>query len=167
MPTTKKEKILFSVVMAAVMVYGMEVYNHFLLHTLKFPKQLFLSPVELVLLMLTVIVLETLIGGPIARKIAFWLVRRPSKPIIAIVAVQICTVCLMCPMMSFVASIVFKNGFSGGLFFIWLGTVRVNFLMALLWQLLVAGPLVRFLVLKIPRKMHGDRQVSEETIPLL
>lgn len=156
MPATKKEKILFSVCMSAIMVYGMEVYNHFLLSFSNFPSQFILSPVELLLLMLTVIVLETLIGGPIARKIAFRIVKKPSKPIVAIVAVQICTVCLMCPMMSLVASIVFKNGLSHGLPIVWLNTVRANFLMALLWQLLVAGPLVRFLVLKMPQKIHGS-----------
>ena len=162
MPATKKEKILFSVCMSAIMVYGMEVYNHFLLSFSNFPSQFILSPVELLLLMLTVIVLEALIGGPIARKIAFRIVKKPSRPIVAIAAVQICTVCLMCPMMSFVASIVFKGGLSGNLFLVWVSTVRANFLMALLWQLLAAGPLVRFLVLKVPGKLHVGQQEQEE-----
>ena len=154
MPETKKERIWFSLLMAAVMVYGMEVYNRFLatggwsLHNFA------LSPVELTMLMLAVIVLETLVGGPLARKIAFSIVKQPRRPLTAIVAVQICTVCLMCPMMSLVASVAFKNGIDNGLWSTWLGTVSVNFLMALLWQLLVAGPLVRLCVLKLPRRLH-------------
>ena len=136
------------------MVYGMEVYNSALRNGGMTNSQ-FLIPVgQLLLLMLTVIVLETIIGGPIARKLAFKMVDpEKTKPILVILAVQIMTVCIMCPMMSVVAAIAFKCGFSRELAAVWVQTVAMNFPMAFFWQIFVAGPLTRFAV----RRLAGIR----------
>jgi hypothetical protein len=53
-------------------------------------------------------------------------------------------VCCMCPLMSLVATIVFKGGFNGQLAATWAQTLALNFPMAFCWQIFVAGPLVRF-----------------------
>lgn len=50
----------------------------------------------------------------------------------------------MCPLMSLVATVVFKGGLGGQLAAIWLQTLALNFPMAFCWQIFVAGPLVRF-----------------------
>lgn len=138
--------------MAFMMVYGMEVYNHAIINK-KLTNELFMLPaVQLVLLMLTVIVLESFIGGPLARKLAFRLVDlEKDKPITVILKVQTITVCIMCPIMSLVAAIVFKGGFSPQLLEKWAQTVAINFPMAFCWQVFVAGPLVRLSVRSIAK----------------
>lgn len=156
MPKTKGQKVLFSLLMSFVMVYGMEVYNNAIINK-GLTNALFLLPFgEVVLLMIAVIVLETFIGGPLARKMAFRLVN-PAKdrPIAVIIVIQIMTVCMMCPMMSFVATLVFKGGMSNQVFSKWIQTVAINFPMAFCWQIFVAGPLVRTIVARTFRNQSG------------
>ncbi len=147
MPKTKSQKILFSILMSFFMVYGMEVYNRAVLNK-GMTNELFLLPVgELAVLMMIVIALETLIGGPLARKLAFRLVDpQNDRPFAVILTIQIMTVCMMCPMMSLVAAIAFKGGFTAQTAAKWVQTVAVNFPMAFCWQIFVAGPLVRLIV---------------------
>lgn len=159
MPKTKFQKIIFGIIMALVMVYGMEVYNTSLIHG-GLSNSLFLIPLgELLLLGITVIVLETLVGGPLARKLAFKLVDpKKDKPIIIILAISVMTVCCMCPIMSLVATILFK-GVDVEFFAKWIQTVIINFPMALCWQIFTAGPLVRFIFRKLFAK-----QLKEESV---
>ena len=155
MPKTRGPKVLFSVLMSFVMVYGMEVYNNAIAHG-GMTNALFLLPLgEVALLMIAVIILEAFIGGPLARKMAFRLVNpAKDKPIIVIITIQIMTVCMMCPMMSFVATLVFKGGFSTQIFAAWVQTVAINFPMAFCWQIFIAGPLVRTIVSKIFKRQE-------------
>jgi hypothetical protein len=152
MPKTRFQKAAFAILMSLVMVFGMETYNHILTaNTLNF-KVFYISLLELTGLMMTVITLETLIAGKLARKLAFSVVNpERSRPLLIILSIQISTVLLMCPMMSFVATLIFKEGLRGDTLSIWLQTVAVNFPMALLWQIVFAGPVVRFAVGKIKR----------------
>ena len=147
MPKTNAQKILFSILMSFIMVYGMEVYNNAIINK-GMTNELFILPVgQLVILMIVVIVLETFIGGPLARMLAFRLVDpERDRPIIVILIIQIMTVCMMCPMMSLVATIVFKGGFSTQIVAKWVQTVATNFPMAFSWQVFIAGPLVRLIV---------------------
>lgn len=116
MPQTRNEKILFSLLMAIFMVYGMETYNHLLISN-SFSFSVFLiNPIELLYLVIIVIVLETFIGGPLARKIAFRIYSTP------------------------------KSQLSASIFSVWIDTFCINIIMALLWQLFIAGPLVRKIV---------------------
>lgn len=134
------------------MVYGMEVYNNAIIHKGVTFASFFLPAGELVMLMMIVIGIETFIGGPLARKLAFRLVNpETEKPIAVILAIQIMTVCFMCPMMSFVAVLVFKGGFSTQIAIKWVQTVAINFPMAFCWQIFIAGPLVRRIVGTVSR----------------
>lgn len=147
MPQTKIQKFVFSILMSFVMVYGMEVYNRALLHGGLTNELFLLSPAELIVLMLLVIVLQTFIGGPLARRLAFRMVDpETDRELFVTLAIQAMTICLMCPLMSLAATIAFKGGFSPAFAATWIQTVAVNFPMALCWQVFVAGPLVRFIV---------------------
>jgi hypothetical protein len=152
MPTTKIQKVLFGLFMSFMMVFGMEAYNHIIAAN-SFHFSLLLIPfLELCVLMTTVIALEMLVAGSLAGKLAFRFVNPATdRPFAIILAIQISTVLLMCPMMSFVATLVFKDGLSGNLFQIWLKTIALNFPMALIWQIAVAGPVVRFAVNKLAK----------------
>ncbi|MBP8315291.1 DUF2798 domain-containing protein [Clostridium neonatale] len=78
-------------------------------------------------------------GGPLARKLAFKLVdSKKDKPIVIILAISVMTVCCMCPMMSLVATILFK-GVDVEFFAKWIQTVVIGFPMALCWQIFIAG----------------------------
>jgi hypothetical protein len=147
MPKTNSQKILFPILMSFFMVYGMEVYNTAIIHK-GITNSLFLLPIgELIMLMIVVIILETFIGGPLARKLTFRLVNpEKDRPIVIILAIQIMTICMMCPMMSLVATIIFKGGFSPQIIAKWVQTVGMNFPMAFFWQIFIAGPLVRLIV---------------------
>lgn len=157
MPKTKLQKIIFSLFMSFMMVYGMEIYNNALRNS-GMKNSLFYIPIgELLLLMLAVIILETFIGGPIARKLAFRLVDpKKDRPIVVILAIQTMTVLMMCPMMSMVATIAFKGGLNSEIAATWVQTVATNFPMAFCWQIFIAGPVVRFVVSKIPDKSSKE-----------
>jgi hypothetical protein len=150
MPKTAFQKIIFGIIMAAVMVYGMEVYNAALRNG-GLSNSTFIIPLgELLNLSLVVVALETFIGGPLARKLAFRFVDpRKDRPIVTILTVSVFTVSCMCPMMSLVATIAFKGGFNSRIVATWVQTVALNFPMAFCWQILIAGPLVRFVFGKL------------------
>lgn len=159
MPKTKIQKAVFGLMMALAMVYGMEVYNAGL-RCGRLTNAAFLIPVdELVLLSALVIVLETFIGGPLARRLAFRLVdRETDRPVLVTLAVSVMTVCCMCPMMSLAATVLFKRS-AGEFLATWVQTLAFNFPMAFCWQVFVAGPLVRFLF----RRMVPDRPLPDRT----
>ena len=57
-------------------------------------------------------------------------------------------VCLMCPIMSMIATLLFKSA-GVEIIAIWLETAAFNFPMALAWQIFFGGAIVRYLDKKI------------------
>lgn len=100
MPKTKLQNVIFTIIMAFVMVYAMVCYN---------------------------IAIDK--GGM-------------SNQIFLTLAICSMIVCLMCPVMSFIATALFKHPGSE-IIAQWLQTTVINFPMALCWQIFFAGPLVR------------------------
>lgn len=145
MPRTKFQKSVFGLMMALVMVYGMEVYNA-ILRNKGLRSADFLIPIgELIALVVIVIVLQSRIAHSLARNLAFRLVDpETATPMMISLVTATMTVCCMCPMMSLVATAMFK-GVDSEFFAKWLQSVALNFPMALGWQILIAGPLLRFL----------------------
>lgn len=151
MPQSKLQNVAFSVLMALAMVYGMELYNQVLIAG-TLTNELLLAPLaDIIPLSVAVIVLEHFLGGPFAQHFTFRSFdATKDRPIVIIVA-RACFTCLaMCPMMSMVATLAFKQPTPANLVVTWMQTVAANFPMALLWQIFVAGPVVRFLVRLIP-----------------
>lgn len=149
MPKTKFQKVIFGIMMALVMVYGMEVYNASL-RIGGLSNSAFIIPIyEMFMLVITVIVLETLIGGPLAQKLAYKFVDpEKDKPIVIILTISTMKVCCMCPMMSLCATILFL-GVDSGIMSKWVHVAAFNFPMAFCWQIFFAGPLVRSLFKKL------------------
>lgn len=146
MPKTRTQRIVFSILMAFAMVYGMELYNQALLAG-GLRTELFAAPLaDVVPLMAAVIALESLVGGRVAaRLVERTLGSDPARcPEVLVTILRGAFTCwTMCPMMSLVATLAFKQPPAGELVATWLQTVALNFPMALLWQLFVAGPAVR------------------------
>lgn len=151
MPQSRLQKVSFSVLMAIVMVYGMEVYNQLLLAGGPTSVCLTAPFADLLPLSVAVLILEHFLGGPLAQRFTFKVFDAAAdRPRLRIVA-RACFTCLaMCPMMSMVVTLAFKHPMLQNLFATWMQTVALNFPMALLWQLLVAGPVVRRIVARIP-----------------
>jgi len=149
MPKTRFQKTIFKIMMALFMVYGMEVYNNAIRNG-KLYNAAFVIPIEeFVILAVIVFVLQTFVGNPLAKKLAFKIVNPETDRFIAItLAISVMTVCCMCPMMSLVATIFFK-GVDGEFAAKWIQTFALNLPMAFFWQILVAGPSVRFLYKRI------------------
>lgn len=143
MPKNLFQEIIFTLMMVAVMVYAMVVYN-ISLDRGGLTNEVFLMAFgELLIMGIAAFILEMFIAGPLAKKLAFCFVDpEKDRSILVILAISAMTVCLMCPMMSLLATLLFK-GIDTQVISKWLQTTAMNFPMALCWQIFFAGPLVR------------------------
>ena len=141
MPETKKERLIFLVMMSAAMTAGMESYNLILMRA-SGAHLIQAIAIDFPLMMLTVMLTQTFIAGPAAMRLAQCFLPETPSPVRRMVTVSTCTVLLMCPLMSLAATLYFKRGL-GYIPSVWLATFLFNLPMAYCWQMLVAGPLVR------------------------
>ena len=78
-----------------------------------------------------------------------------------ILAISVPSVAFMCPLMSLAATILFKN--AGNQFVaVWIQTAAMNFPVAFFWQLIYAGPIVRFIFRHIFPEREDARQSAPE-----
>lgn len=152
MPQTKFQNIVYTVIMAIIMVYGMIVYN-VALNTGGVTNATFAMALHEIPIMVPVaILLEYFIVEKLATKLAFTVVRPTDRPQIITYAISTMIVCLMCPTMSLIATLLFKQPSFGT----WVQTLGCNMPMALIWQLLFAGPLTRLIFRTLFRKQLAD-----------
>lgn len=149
MPKTKFQEVIFTIMMVFVMVYAMICYN-IALNIGGLNTSVFLSAFhEFVIMAPVAFVLDFFFVGHIAKRTAFRIVN-PEKenPFHLVIAISVVSVAWMCPLMSLAATILFKD--AGSQFIaVWLQTIALNFPMAFFWQMLYAGPFVRFLFRQI------------------
>ena len=152
MPKTKFQEVIFTIMMVFVMVYTMICYN-IALNVGGMNNTVFLSAFhEFVIMAPVAFILDFFFVGHIAKRTAFRIVN-PEKenPFHLVIAISVVSVAWMCPLMSLVATILFKD--AGSQFIaVWLQTIALNFPMAFFWQMLYAGPFVRFLFRQIFRE---------------
>ena len=148
MPKTKFEDAIYTIIMATIMVYGMIVYN-VALNTGGVSGQTFLLAThEMIIMVPVAFVLEFFIVGKIAQKLAFTVMKPTDRPQFITYAISLMIVCIMCPVMSLVATVLFKEPSFGT----WVHTFGCNFPMALCWQMFYCGPLSRFIFRAIFRR---------------
>ena len=141
MPKTKFEDAIYTIIMATIMVYGMIVYN-VALNTGGVSGQTFLLAThEMIIMVPVAFVLEFFIVGKIAQKLAFTVMKPTDRPQFITYAISICICCIMCPIMSLVATFLFKEPSFG----MWVKTWAMNFPMAICYQMFYCGPLVRLI----------------------
>lgn len=158
MPKNKLQEVIFTFLMAAVMVYGMVCYN-IALEIGGLNDSVFVMALrEWPIMTLAAVLLELLIVGRLSKVVAFRLVD-PAKsgPTPIMLAVSAASVWMMCPSMSLIATMLFKGGFQPGVFSIWVQTTALNLPVALLWQFFVAGPLVRLVFRLIFRQRQPEK----------
>ena len=114
MPKNRFQDVIFTIIMATVMVYGMVVYN-VALNTGGGTGQTFISAThELPIMVPVAFVLEFFVVGKIAKMLAFMVMKPDDRPQFITYAISICICCIMCPIMSLVATILFKETKSFG-----------------------------------------------------
>lgn len=147
MPQTKFQNIVYTVIMAIIMVYGMIVYN-VALNTGGVTNATFVMALhEMPIMVPIAIVLEYFVVEKLATRLAFTVVRPTDRPQVITYAISTMIVCIMCPTMSLIATLLFKEPSFGT----WVQTWGCNMPMALIWQLLFAGPLTRLIFRNIFR----------------
>ena len=156
MPKTKFQNVIFTIIMAFVMVYAMICYNISLNTGGMKNEVLLLAFHELIIMWPLAFVLEMFVVEKLSHKLAFRIVTPgKDKPIFITLAISSFIVCLMCPMMSLAATILFKD--AGKEFVaVWLQTTVFNFPMAFFWQIFFAGPFVRLVFRTIFKKQLAD-----------
>lgn len=144
MPKTKLESVVFTAFTAWVMVYGMTLYNLALamgsFTNVTFGIALGEMWVEYVVIALCAF----FISSPVAKKLAFRVVRPTDRPIAIILCIQVFTVICQVTLAS-ILGVWHGFGFTAQFIPNYMQTWCVNFLMALPLQLLIAGPLARWL----------------------
>ena len=149
MPKNKFEDVIYTVIMALIMVYGMIVYN-VALNTGGLSEQTFLLALhELIIMAPVAFILEFFVVGGLAKKLAFTVVRPDDRPQVITYAISVCICCIMCPIMSLVATILVKDTRTFGT---WVQTWAMNFPMAICYQMFYCGPLVRLIFRAIFRR---------------
>ncbi len=152
MPESKLERIVFSALMAVVMVYGMIVYN-IAIELGEISSQVFVQALpELIIMVPIAFVLEGLFVEKLAIRLAFKFVSLNQQKIIIIIVIQTMIVLIMCPIMSLVATLLFTS--SGPQFFsVWIQKYAINLPFALGYQLIICGPFVRKIISFVPSKL--------------
>lgn len=143
MPKTKFQEFIYGVLMTFFMVLAMELYNTGLrMHGLT-NAGIPIALKEMVIMFPICFVMGFFFIDRLAPKIAFRMVTPGvDRDILVTVVRASVTVAFMCPIMSFWATLIFKQP---GIEFIlvWLQTFACNFPMAFFWQIFFCGPLVR------------------------
>lgn len=151
MPKNKLQDVVFTAIMATVMVYGMIVYNVALNMGGVTGKTFIIACSELPIMVPIAFILEFFIVGRLARKLAFTVMRLDDRPQFITYAISICICCIMCPIMSLIATILFKETKTFGIF---IQTWTMNFPMAILYQMFYCGPFVRLIFRAIFREKN-------------
>ena len=149
MPKNKFQDVIFTAIMATFMVYGMIVYN-VALNMGGVRGETFIEALHQMPIMVPIaFILEFFVVGNIARMLAFTVMRPDDRPQFITYAISICICCIMCPIMSLIATILFKDTKD---FPTWIQTWGMNFPMAILYQMFYCGPLVRLIFRAIFRE---------------
>lgn len=156
MPKTKFQNVIFTIIMAVIMVYGMIVYN-VALNTGGVTNATFgMALHEMPIMVPVAFVLEFFVVERLATKLAFTVVRPTDRPQIITYAISTMIVCIMCPTMSLVATLLFKEPSFGT----WVQTFGCNMPMALIWQLLFCGPLARLIFRTLFRRQLAAERAA-------
>ncbi len=151
MPTTKKESLVFTIIMCAFMVFVMSVYN-VSVHSGGFSKDVIMDAlVGFPLAFIVGMICDWFIVSKPAKAIAFKFIKEGDKQIKIAILISTFMVCGMVLCMSMFGAI-HNVGLTKDLPSAYITGIGMNFIVALPLQLLIAGPFVRFVFSKIFNK---------------
>lgn len=157
MPINKFQTVIFTILMALFMVFSMICYNIAIAKNGMSNAIFLIAMRELGVMFPIAFLFEFLFVEKIATMLAFRIVSPTDRPFLIQTMMSIMIVWLMCPLMSLTATLLFQHP-GVELVSVWLQTTIRNFPMALLWQLFVAGPFVRFIFRGL--FSHGKKKVA-------
>lgn len=164
MPINLKEEVVFTAIMAGLMVFVMVCYNVLLVQG--FTKGVMLNTIsEYPGGLLAAIILDLLVVGPIAKKLAFkYIINDYMKKNVVLIGITISVLMVlgMVTCMSLFGMIMAHN-FGGNLLMTYLHTWGFNLIVALPLQLLIVGPIARA-VLGIMQTATDKKQATQETV---
>jgi hypothetical protein len=158
MPQNKRESLIYTVMMCFLMVFWMSMYNvtlhmgHFGLDVIR--KGWLGFPIAYLYAML----FDWFLVSKLAKGFAFkYLVKPDSSTTRKVIAVSCCMVVPMVVVMSLYGALeaCVNSGAWSSLVLIWLTNLPKNLIMALPFQLLIAGPVIR----KVFRKLFPEGKV--------
>jgi len=142
MPKTKFQSVAFTAITAWIMVYVMTLYNTVLARS-SFTNYTFWVALKGMWIEFVIIFLcAFFISSPIAKKLAFRVVKPGDRPILIIFAIQIFTVVCQVALAS-ILGVYHGYGFTAQFIPNYLTTYWRNFIMAMPVQLFIAGPIAR------------------------
>lgn len=150
LPTTKKESLQFGLLMCFGMVLVMTMYNFFLNGTFGH-MTLIEGILDFLMGFIIAFILDWFLVGPLAKKIALQLTANTTKKIYTVLTISICMVIGMAFFMSIYGMIMsnIKNGFdSNTVITDYLSVYGKNIIVALPLQLIIMGPIVRYIFTK-------------------
>ncbi|MNO27602.1 hypothetical protein D3C76_174800 [compost metagenome] len=147
MGRNKKEALLFTFIMCALMVLGMSIYNVALMEGWSgtLVKNVVIGYVPA---FIVAFILDVFVVGKVAKGIAHKLVKEKDPMIKKIMFISFFMVTGMVLLMSLYGAIL-HVGFSSELPMAYLSAIGKNFIVALPLQILFVGPLTRFIFVKL------------------
>lgn len=148
MPKTKKESFVYSLMMCAFMVSCMSFYN-IAVHTGNISAETFLLTAKGIIPgFIVAFICDWFIVSRPAKAIAFKIIKPEDRPIKKILVISLSMVLGMVLCMSLYGAIS-NFGINSHLIFAYIQAILTNIIMALPLQILVAGPIIRFIFKKI------------------
>ncbi|RCW17247.1 DUF2798 domain-containing protein [Streptococcus gallolyticus] len=148
MPRNAKEALLFTCMMCGMMVFGMSIWNLVVAGAFSW-QHVFLGFVPG---FIVAFILDTMVVGPIAKKIAFGIIPSGLKHQLAkILTVSACMVLGMVTCMS-LYGMIFSHGLSTISLALYGRTWLTNLVVALPYNLIIVGPIARLLLGKIQKQ---------------
>lgn len=148
MPRNFKEALLFTCMMCGMMVFGMSIWNLIVADAFAW------SHVFLGFLpgFVVAFILDMLVVGPLAKKVAFSLIPSDSKSkYVKIFAVSGCMVLGMVSCMS-LYGIIFNQGLVGVSLATYGHTWLMNFVVALPYNFVIVGPIARYFLGEVQKQ---------------
>ena len=163
MPKTLFQNIFFTLMMSFLMVYVMVCYN-IALNMGGMSNEIFLMAFgEMKIMWPVAFLLEFFVVDKMAHALAFRIVTPKDRQIVIVLAISAMIVCIMCPVMSLIATVLFKNA-GANVLAAWFETTFFNFPVALFWQIFYCGPCIRFIFGKLfPEKENASDAVGAES----
>ena len=157
MPKTKFQSVIFTAITAFLMVYIMTLYNS-VLATGEFTNMSFWTALKGMWLEYVIIGLcAFFISAPIAKHLAFKIVKPTDRQIFIIFAIQIFTVICQVALAS-ILGVWHAYGFTSQFIPNYMQTYCLNFVMAFPVQLILVGPIARGIFRKIFVQKPAEQQ---------
>lgn len=144
MPKNLFQNVIFTLMMSFLMVYVMICYNISLNIGGMSNKVFLMAFGEMKIMWPVAFLLEFFIVDKLAHALAFRMVTPNDRPIVITLAISAMIICIMCPVMSLIATVLFKNAGSN-IISTWFQTTFFNFPVAFFWQMFYYGPCIRFI----------------------